>query len=820
MANLIANSSTSTWSGNWATVETASLKTDGASSVNVTTGNLDSTAFIPAAVALDGVALNISSRAASPTGTFTVILRNSTTSTNIQTVTINVSDLPVGTYTAGVGGSWAFFKFGATHTPNGTDSYVIRVTTSSSTQVGLYATTANNWNRMLRRTTTATIAASDASFILGEYTGAGTKNSISVTMDNNNTTAFGAMSIGYSGSLTWTTSATTNLRVAGNLSVYQGGGYYQGNDATPIGASYISKLEFDNVSAGQYGLYFYNADCTIEGASKTKSWSLLNADASAGATSLTIADSVGSAWKNGDTLVITSTTRTIAETETKTMTADGSGTTLAVNALTYAHGGNSTTKVQGEVGNLTRNVKITTVTAANSTFIYFDTLATGYIKWVEIYNIGSTTTAKRGIEIATTSGTGVTIANCSIYMSAGISNQYGTIISGSGTVTIDNNVIYNFTGSGTSIGALGSGTSLIITNNLCTATSGGITVSNSAIGSTIKGNYISSNSSSGGLQLGSSGASTIAITAIENNVIHTCSVAINCYTIGLFGILNNNSCWRNTGNAIAVGASSGKTLTISNGYIFGNSSSGVAIGGSQSGLTILDGITIDGGTTLTQPIGISLNYFTSSYFGSSPVKIYNCNLGVNQTHSGSDISVNGSNLFTTGSVQTFNTVFNSSTKIANQSFIGTINYISNSKYGGTNNKYLTWYNSGTVESDTTSLGFTSTVSEKMTPISASIKLKSASKFVALNNGQTATVTVKARKGTGYNGVDERLIVGRNAYGVTADTVLATGTSAIGTIDTLSSTTVAATGNGVFEFWVDCDGTAGFINVTDWSVTVS
>ena len=48
-------------------------------------------------------------------------------------------------------------------------------------------------------------------------------------------------------------------------------------------------------------------------------------------------------------------------------------------------------------------------------------------------------------------------------------------------------------------------------------------------------------------------------------------------------------------------------------------------------------------------------------------------------------------------------------------------------------------------------------------------------------------------------------------------MLDTMTAAVGTWEQLTGTTAAASQDGVFEFFVDLDGTAGWINVDDWSV---
>ena len=74
-------------------------------------------------------------------------------------------------------------------------------------------------------------------------------------------------------------------------------------------------------------------------------------------------------------------------------------------------------------------------------------------------------------------------------------------------------------------------------------------------------------------------------------------------------------------------------------------------------------------------------------------------------------------------------------------------------------------------------------------------------------------------GAAYNGNQPRLIVRRNdAIGITSDTVLATYSAGTGSWNQLSGTTAAFSDDGVAEVIVDCDGTAGWTNIDDWSVS--
>lgn len=136
--------------------------------------------------------------------------------------------------------------------------------------------------------------------------------------------------------------------------------------------------------------------------------------------------------------------------------------------------------------------------------------------------------------------------------------------------------------------------------------------------------------------------------------------------------------------------------------------------------------------------------------------------------------------------------------------------------------HITYYSNGSRMIDTV-IHNDNYVSERLTPSSRTEKLKSASKFVALNNGDSTFVSVFVRKstlssdGVVYNGNHPRLILKRNAsMGIYDDIVLGeyAGTSEL--FQPIINNTPTVIDDGVLEFYVDCDGTQGWINVDTWS----
>ena len=111
----------------------------------------------------------------------------------------------------------------------------------------------------------------------------------------------------------------------------------------------------------------------------------------------------------------------------------------------------------------------------------------------------------------------------------------------------------------------------------------------------------------------------------------------------------------------------------------------------------------------------------------------------------------------------------------------------------------------------------------MTPQSTSLKLRSGSKFVALTGDQSTNVGVYVRKstlaenGVRYNGNPPRLILKSNAaVGIVYDIVLSELGVESKNFLRMSGTTPVVNDAGVLEFYVDCDGTQGWINIDNWT----
>ena len=803
--------------GTWGTADTTMIKTDGTTSTNVTTANLDSGAFTPGAITIDGVLLNIASRVASPTGTMTVTLRNSTAGSNVTSVTINNSDLPAVGTSAVAPGAWIFFKFSASQTLLAATNYVIRITSSVTSQCALYAGASNAWNLLVRTTTTGAPAVNDRLWIQREYLSAGSSNALTVTMDNNATTDFGKIDISTGGTVTYSTSGNTQLRTSGNLDIWAGGTLNIGTTGTPIPSGTTAILEFDCTANVEFGLEVREGgNLVIQGVNKSVKWCKLGADASAGATSLTSATSLGTNWKNTDSILLTSTTRTASEAETKALTADSSGTSLTIAAITNAHGGNSTTKVQGEIGNLTCN----TILRAVSTFSWYMRAtggATVDIDWAEFIDVGSATAQKRGIDIATT-GSGSynfqysTIRNCDT-ASAFMTNVQANAVN----ITIQNNIFYSGTSSLLNVAGAVTGTWDISNNLFCRHTTGNmVDLATGYNGLTFNNNVLVSAGAASTQALNYTASSTNAFVSMSGNECHS-GAGYGFSFASTPSTFQNLLSWRNTSAGVVTNGLQAveATLTVDTMTIFGNATSGIEINTSLwLSPLILSNLTVDAGVTLTQPVGIDFVTAGTAY---PTITMSSCNFGTNQSHATADIRFNTSPIFC--EILMYACTLASATEVSTQTNMRSNAFIRSSRHDNTAGAYKAWFKYGTIVNDTSTYN-TASPSEQLTANSATNKLQSAYKYVALNNGQTATVSVYIRKNVGYTGNQPRLVVKANpSAGISSDTVLATYSSGTGSWNQISGTTSAVTEDCVLTFFVDCDTGGSYINIDSWECSL-
>lgn len=837
MANLIALANGNlTTSSSWGLVDTTSVLDTEAANTALTTSNVDSAGFVPGAITIDGFACKFLNRASSPSGTLTATLRNSTDAVDVGAVTINISDIPADAVTNNNAG-WVFFGIGSNTLIAG-KTYIVRLKTSVSSQVSAYRdATAGNWARMLRTTTTQAPAAADQMIIAGEWTAAATKTNRTITVDTTSlATSYGNINICVGGTLTWGTTASTNyaLSLAGNLNVYGGGTYNMGTVGTPMPSTSSAILEFNCASNVQFGTELYGGTFNTYGNAVTP-MALLAADAAAAATSLTT--NVSTSWLNGDLIALAPTSGTPTQAETKALTANASGTTLTITGLTNAHGGNASTKVQGELGNLTRNVKIRGVSTTNNSYMNIRKACAVSCNYTQIYKFGSSTTSKRGISInttaCTTNGSGIAFVGCAIYDFTAASArgvEIGTTGgSMTGTLNLNTNVFYNITAEHFSCNSNSLTQPATVDSNMFCKNAGSVTLvemitPSSPTTLSFTNNYISGNptapgSANGSLNFRTSNTNGLGVTdtQVSGNNIHSNAGNGVCINGSCLAAMKDFVIWRNTSTGFCMSQAAGR-LSLTNFTFFGNLSVGMAETNASYMEVEVYSSSFQGGATIVQPTGFSfIGTSCSEWFFDS------CNFGTVQAHSSADVSLN---TMSPNRVTFVNCNFASTTELANVASMKPGSYVRTQKRDATTGLNATYFATGRYELDTTI--YDTSPSQRLTPNSGSsinYKLRSAPMKVPVASGQTVTFSVKVRTsvvgdGAAYNGNRARLILEANgALGVTADTVAATSSAASdGAFETLSYTTSAAAEDGAFNFYVDCDGTAGWINVD--TVTVS
>ena len=806
-------------SSTWGVVDATSLVDAEGGITALTTTYASSSTFTPGAITIDRICVKIASRTASPSGTITVALDQGGADVAGTVVTLNVSDIDScsasGTSPAVATneGGWYAFKFASPVLLLSATSYSVKAKTSGSSQVYLfYYSSTYNWSRMLVTTTNASPSTNDIIHVMGEHTGQGTGNNFTMTMNNTSSTTFGnvsntlgAFTVNKRGTVTWGTNGNTNylLKISGPIILFSGSTWNMGTSGTRIPSTSTATLQFVCSANIDSGLICRNGSTrNCYGNIITTTSTLMTSDKVAGDTIISVASTNG--WNVGDSLAFAPTSRTYSQHEKKTILTVDSSTQVTLSAgLTYNHSGTAPT--QATVANLTRNVKIIGTSDTLQGYIFNGNTAIVNDSYVEVTNLGSSTTNKRGVEILTTTGS-YTAIGCVSHDSI-VAGSRGWIISGGATnnISISYCNVYNVSNNGFEVFQATTGTLITIDN--CVAIGSvlgngfrildcGITVTNCLAAGC--GDY--------GFGVGEGAI----MTGILNNwTSHTNAPGgINVISSVLGGTISNLTAWRNSGHGITLPAGQNiYGITIDTATVFGNTTANINIG--QFGYYVFKSITSNGDSTFATTYGIN-----SSNFGGSIAIFESCNFGtvggIKTSHT-ADVFTS-----TSGKIILRNCILASSTEVLMTS-APEYSVVVSQKHDQTSGLHKRWERYGTAIIDTTTYRSASP-SEKLTPNSATIKFKSSPKQFAVANGTTATVTCYVYKDGSYNGSQPRLIVRSNpAIGITSDTVLATASGGTGSWLTLSGTTATVTDDGVCEIYVDCDGSAGSVYIDDWSV---
>jgi hypothetical protein len=795
----------------WSSCFSGGTLTSGSTATALTTSYQESSTFNGANAVVDAVAVQVAVRTGT-TGTITLHLTTSAVEVVGSPVTINCSDIDAGDSSANGGCGWYVFKFSAPLTLLIANTYTVGLKTSSASQISLFRATGTNWNRLCRSTTTAAPGAGDAIYVAGEFTAAATSSSFTVTMDESATTAYDVVSINSKSTLTWKTSADTYLKCK-TITGYGGGTW----NRIVTSSARASILEFNSTTGAEFGFNRLGGfTCTETGATKTSLQTLMTADKASSATVIAVASTTD--WAVSDEIAYPTTTRTASQGEKKTiLTVDSSTQITNTAGLTNAHGGDSTTGVQAKVGNLTRNVKTRGVSAANTGFINNFPGAIVDEDYIEYVNMGSGGVTG-GIKVQTTTGS-CSMRFCSFHEFTIASSVMIDVSSASGsTIEISDSVFYNTISSAALQIAATTGVN-VYNNNLFVKTTGAALAISDA-GST----YTNNVSGGGTISVAESGGTVGTFTGNEVYGTSGNGIAFSSSTI-LAGTISNLKCWRNGGyglNIASISQTTATNFTFDGCTFFGNATAGVQIFNSGFGDIVFKNCVFNAGATLTQPIGID-----PSICVVDTISFENCDFGVTTPHATADIAI--TSLTVSPLISLYNCRLASTTPISGTTtLIGTnrlqFKGIFSHKHGGVAGAVKVWNRFGIITTDTTIFN-TASPSARCTPSNASFKQQFSSKFVPVASGGTATVSVSLRKsvvgdGAAYNGNQPRLMVRKNLEaGITSDTVIATATNAAnGAWEVETGTSAAVSADTVLEFFIDCDGTAGWINVDDFTTT--
>lgn len=833
----------------WGDVQ-SNLFLDSRSTVSTVSTTLTSSgSFSPSTnVTIQGVSIQIGGRSTTPSGTFTVDLFNFTTLTSLTQVIVNVSDIPNTNQVSPSGDNgpgWMYFKFPSTQNLVAGTLYTIRLATSQSNQVSVYRdATVNNWSRALVSTVNATPGSSDTLIIAGTWTTASTYSSVTVTMNSTSvSTAYGLTYVSNYGKLAWpTSSGTYQLRLNNALIITKEGVVEMGTVSNPITSATTATLEISASTTNQFYIRVIGGSFISYGQSTTVK-AKLAADRSAGNTTSTTDISTG--WLSGDTIGVASTTRTQSQAELITLNGNATGTSLSHSAYVNAHGGNSTTLVQADMIKLNRNVTIQSTSSANTTnFIIQGWQPVVSSFYTSFRNLGGGGTPSH-LFYSSVSGSGSTeMEYCSFWCPNSISNQPGPQMGinpagmGTGIFLFDfsNNVLYGF-----------SSTAFNFTTITTPITAGQPTINNNVfmrsqavsigiIRGSFSGNTSTSNSLNG-VTFSYSTSSVTGIPNLDNNTFYSngsfgaeFNFNVGDSTTTLNPVINNLRIWRNNSRGISLSVLLNRresSVTFNNMYMFGNNG-GINLPQGSFGTTIIQNSFIWGGATLIQDSGIVTSNSQMSY---DTLYILNTEFGKDYLGNISNLSTAAIASVSRGNgIVIFNSNFNSTTEVNTSTALAGYVYSQfpiSFRHNNVEGSNKTWTNAGTILTDTTIFDVASP-SIKMSPSTANFKLATPSVRIPVTSGSTCQVSVRVRKsistdpsGANYNGNQPRLMYRYNPMaGTTGDTVGSTMTAALGTWETLTYTTPAVNRNSVLEFFVDCDGTTGWVNVDNWSTTSS
>jgi len=838
----------------WKNIDTTSFLMSVAGTTATTTSYVASTAFTPGAITVEGVGLFVANTAVGPTGTLDVQLWNSTGGSQVALVTINLSDLPSN------GTQFAYFKFSAPVLLLAATNYQIRIRSSVAGTVTFNRDgTAGNWARFLVLNTTATAVAGDDFFVMGEHTGAGTFNARTMTMDINSTSNYGFMVTGNHGVINFPTNANTQLRLSteyiGTSStcfLHSGNAIVnQGTSVAPIQSGFTS-IMYQTATGAANRVYAITGSAVynIYGENKRRITTLA-ATVSAGATSLTTNDTT-SGWLVGDQIVITGTRRVTTHAEVRTTTSVGANIAGWTTGLTNARDGAAIAgvaanyvpgTVAAHIGNLTSNAIIRGVSTTLTCGVRIQQAGTMNANNALIINHGGTGNGTISVQSATAT---LMMDECAFVDGTAASTicvgYTGTANFTTGSITLTNNVFYNFQLYGFAITSASvltgtyDKTKFVLEDNLfclCLNASGAMVYSlvNPV---TLRRNILNECRSTSLYALNINLANNV----IPNDSYDVVGNIIYNNVLGMGISARNNKDTNNpwSGNVVFRNTSIGAVVngsynsTISSDRYFGNALYNLAVSPGFSESTNLDfvNLSISGETSYASQSGIALSLSASTVGGALlEADFFNCSIGVASGSATSHTTADIAFFQPSTSVIQFcklgfdDCLLGSTVKVSNSSRISRGSYLKFRNFNATNNDHRAHYTSGILQTDTV-ITRSSPRSARLTPSTSFLSTDFASRKYAMKAGQSAVVGCYIRTsvvgdGAAYNGSLPQIILKRNySLGILNDSVIGTATIASsGAWELVTGNIPAVDIDGVVEICVRCNGTTGWVNVEDF-----
>lgn len=813
-----------TTSTTWGVLDTTSLLYSEAGSTTITNAFVSSSSFTPGAITISGLIVNLRT-IVTTTGTFSVRLAIAGVAVAGTTVTINVADIPpIGT---GASGTLIYMKFSAPVLLLAATAYTLQMTVSSTGSLTAFTNgIAANWSRGLVTTTNAAPASTDTMTTCGEYTSAGVNAVYTVTMNNTTTTTWGTVAnsslwVGANSIFTWGTSASTNyyFKAGGSIVIQTGGQFIIGTPGTPMPSTSTATLEMAVTSALQFSILRRNMGVFKSYGSTKQTWDLLGASASAAATSLTTTTSNPTGWKNLDNIVLAPTTNAPGTFDLRVInTVSGTTTTITAgltNAKTLVAG---TYGVECEIINLTRNIRIIGGTTAFYSQLNEQLAGTTEMYYTEMRFMNHVPSS--------TVGNSTYKYGCSMWDLSSALNFYP----GGGAIrsTLIENEVHHNAAAVTGFGSAGATGAINYEFRDCVSIRG--TSGTQGIYSNSGGGiYLTRVRAIGGgntnISIGNN-APIITPIYIKDCIAKSGSVGIQisiayaAQEIAL-ALIENFKGYLNTATGMAI-VSNG--WIVDGGNLYSNATANMQISGNSN---IIKNVTMNAGTVATiSPIGVNPFANTTAFNNT----FINCSMGATTTHANGDVRItSGSTTYADSDILFQNCIFGSATEIGLQTSLGGTTRIRSARHDQTNGSNRIWMRAGTQSTDSVIYDTTTTgtKSVRLTPLIAAQKLKSTTMSVAVKNGNFITVSVKVRcsvvgDGVVYNGNRPRLMLLTNTASTiqTTDTVLATaGVAANGAFQTLTATipTAVIDDCGV-SFYIDCDGTAGWVNYDTFKIT--